>query len=209
MWGRLAKLLFALLVLSIGLLIFLKSLEYYQPDFSKGYLWDKKEAFKGVFKYGLYAHILASPLVLFIGTFQILFRYEYKWRKLHRYLGMVYAALVLVLAAPGGFIMGLYATGGFATKLGFVVLAVLWWFFTFWAWRKARSRDYPAHKRFMWRSYVLTLSAINLRLLSFVVFSYVDIPVEEAYTYIAWLSWMPAWLLLELYLGYNRRRPLA
>ncbi|WMJ75530.1 hypothetical protein RCC89_20555 [Cytophagaceae bacterium ABcell3] len=67
---RPVKLVLLLIISGIGILIFLKSLDYYSPDFTRGYLLGKKEIFDGLFKYGLYAHIITAPFVLFIGIFR-------------------------------------------------------------------------------------------------------------------------------------------
>lgn len=200
------KLLFAVFILLIGAMIFHKSLDYYQPDFSKGYLMDKEQAFQGIFKYGLYAHIIAAPLALFVGTFQIMFRYERRWAKAHRWLGIAYALLILCMAAPGGFIMSFYAMGGPIGTLGFALLSCLWFGFTLQAWRLARAGQYAQHRRYMLRSYVLTLSAVSLRLLAFGFIHYGHYTSEDAYLLISWLSWLPQLLVLEGWMWMERRR---
>ncbi len=200
------KLLLALFILLIGAMIFHKSLDYYQPDFGKGYLMDKRQAFEGIFKYGLYAHIVAAPLALLIGTFQIMFRYERRLAKAHRWLGIVYALLILCMAAPGGFIMSFYALGGVLGTLGFALLSLLWFGFTLQAWRYAKAGQYTLHRQYMLRSYVLTVSAISLRLLAFGFIHYGGWTSEDAYLLISWLSWVPQLLVLEVWLWMERRR---
>lgn len=202
----LPKALLVLFVLLIGAMIFNKSLDYYQPDFSHGFLLGKREAFEGVFKYGLYAHIIAAPLALLIGTFQVMFRYERRWAKAHRWLGIVYALLILCMAAPGGFIMSFYAMGGPLGTLGFAMLSALWFGFTWQAWQLARTGQYAQHRCYMLRSYVLTLSAISLRLLSFAFIHYGNYSGEESYLLVSWLSWVPQLLLLEGWLWLESKR---
>lgn len=192
------KIIFLTFILFTGVLIIIKSFEYYTPNFQRGYLLDKKAVFDGIFKYGLYAHIITVPLILLIGSSQVFFRYENSGRNIHRVLGSVYVYLILFISAPGAFILSFYAFGGWPAKLGFLTLTILWGWFTYKGLRKAKRKDVIGHKNFMIRSYVLTLSAISLRVLSFIFIHYFDFHGELAYSLTAWLSWLPFIILTEL-----------
>jgi hypothetical protein len=203
---RLGKFILLFVILLIGLLIFLKSWEYYSPDFKNGYLSDKKEIFDSLFKYGLYAHIITVPLILLAGSVQAFFRYEYSNKNFHRIVGSVYSYLVLFVSAPGAFIISFYAFGGAWGKCSFLLLTILWVWFTFCGLKEGKNKNIAVHKAFMIRSYVLTLSAIILRLISFVFIHIFDFYGENAYAVSAWLSWVPALLMTEVYLYYNGRK---
>lgn len=194
----LAKWPLLLVIYLIGALILVKSLEYYQPDFSRGYLAHKREVFDGVFRWGLYAHIVGAPLLLFIGGVQLFFRYEYRRPAWHRWLGRGYMLLVLGLAAPGGLIMARYAIGGTWGQVNFYLLDLLWIICTALAWYAIRKGHMVYHRRWVNRSYILALSAVNLRLLGFVFAYYFAWRDVEAYLWAAWLSWLPFLLAYEL-----------
>jgi hypothetical protein len=49
---------------------------------------------------------------------------------LHKTFGKLYVILILLLSAPSGMVMALYANGGALTKLSFLILTPLWWYFT-------------------------------------------------------------------------------
>ncbi|MCR6638222.1 MAG: DUF2306 domain-containing protein [Sporocytophaga sp.] len=181
-------------------MIFTKSLEYYSPDFQRGYLLDKKEVFDGIFKYGLYAHITTVPIILLIGSSQAFFRYEKSNKRIHRVLGSIYIYLILFLSAPGAFIISFYAFGGWPAKVSFLTLTILWAWFTYQGLRYGKNKNVIAHKNFMIRSYVLTLSAITLRLLSFIFIHYFNFYGELAYALSAWLSWLPVLILTEFFI---------
>ena len=185
------------LILSIAFLIFKASLNYFHPDFTQGFLLGKKEFFDGVFKYGLYAHIVATPIAIVIGTIQFFFRFEKQFPKLHRAAGKIYVASVLFLAAPGGFIMAFSAIGGQASKLCFLLLSMLWIYFTFLAYKSAREKNFAEHKKHITRSFLLMLSAINLRVLAFIFNSFFPDDVVQMYIISAWLSWVPSLLIYE------------
>ncbi len=191
------KIFLSFLILSIAALIFHKSLDYFHPDFTRGYLLGKQNFFDGIFKYGLYAHIIGTPICILIGTLQIFFRFEKKYPVLHRNAGKVYVAAVLFLAAPGGFIIAFSAIGGQVSELCFLLLAMLWMYFTYKAYQTARERNFVEHKKHMTRSFLLMLSAINLRILSFIFNHYLQYDSVQMYIWAAWLSWVPSLLIYE------------
>jgi uncharacterized membrane protein len=193
-----------LILLIIGGLIFIKSIEYYDPHFNNGYLLDKAEIFDGIFKYGLYAHIGTVPLILLTGSAQAFFRYEFTNRRLHKTLGKIYGYLILFISAPGAFIISFYAFGGWWGKSSFLLLTTLWMWFTYCGLRNGENKDIARHKSFMIRSYVLTLSAILLRILSFIFIHVFDFYGPIAYTLAAWMSWVPPLLITEGYLKYSK-----
>jgi hypothetical protein len=70
------------------------------------------------------------------------------------------------------------------------MLASCWLGCTIAGWRQAVGRDLPAHRRWMIRSYALTLAAVTLRLYLPLSAS-LGIPFATAYPAIAWLCWIP------------------
>ena len=199
MW-RLVKALLALVILFVGALTILKSFDYYQPDFNRGYLIGRSDYFHGIFKYGLYAHIIATPLVILIGTLQIFLRYEYRFPKLHRWAGRIYGGLILAFAAPGAIVIAAFALGGLWVKLNFFVLGPLWIAFTLAAWYYARRGKLVLHQQFIIRGYILTVSAVTLRIFSFVFIHYFDWTGSDMYAWSVWMSWLPFLLGYEVVL---------
>jgi hypothetical protein len=201
-------------ILLVGFLIFHKSLEYYAPDFSHGYLSNKKEFFNGLFKYGLYAHIISSPLALLIGTLQIFVRYEKRFSRMHAGLRRAYVFLVLGLAGPGGLVLGAHAIGGLWGRMSFYLLSMLWMIFTSIAYYLAIRKKFVLHQKFMNRSFILACSAVNLRWISFIAGYFFGWRDETSYVLSAWLSWLPFLLAYECILmvknkKIRRRMPTA
>lgn len=194
-----SKWLLIILISLIGILIFHKSLEYYNPDFSRGYLSDKQLVFDGIFKFGLYAHIVSVLPALLIGSLLIFFRLERNNRKLHKLLGKIYVILVLFLASPGGLVLAFYAIGGFWGKLSFVLLSLLWFLFTFLAYQSAHNSKIQQHKNWMQKSYLLCISAVSLRILLFIFHHVFHLYRTETYVICAWLSWLPFLVGHEIY----------
>jgi len=185
-----------IIVLFVGALITYSSIDYLNPDFAKGYLIDKKEVFYGVFRVGLYLHMIFAPLGLLLGTILVLFRIE-KYKKTHRLLGYQYIANS-VLVTFSGIILGFYAFGGLLSKLNFILLSSFFGIFVFKAYVNIRKRRVNLHKRFMTRSYILILSAINLRVLSFIFINFLGYSGKLTYLLIGMMSWIPFLIMYEV-----------
>jgi hypothetical protein len=104
---------------------------------------------------------------------------------------------VLAIAAPSGFILSFYAFGGWIAKGDFVLLSLLWWWFTYRAYRQVVKKDFSRHRIRMIRSFILILSAVNLRILSFLFVYFLEWSGPIMYTLASWLSWLPFLLLYE------------
>lgn len=158
-----------------------------------------------------YIHITSATLVLLLGLTQFSKSILQKAPQLHRRLGQLYISLILILAAPSGFLMGFYGSGGPWAQLAFVLQAIVWWGLSFWAYQTIRRKEVQAHARFMVRSYAMTLSAISLRGATFLAASwkmqhgifcpnpaYSWLCYPDFYILIAWLSWIVNLLLAEV-----------
>jgi len=102
--------------------------------------------------------------------------------------------------------MAFYANGGLASRTSFVIISVLWWYFTFIAYRRIRQRNYNAHLAYMFRSYALTLSAITLRTYVLLLPYFSHMHGKEMYTFVAWMSWVPNLVVAELLIRRILRR---
>lgn len=103
--------------------------------------------------------------------------------------------------------MSLYANGGLSAGIGFALLALLWWSFTFKGFQNVKQMNWDVHRGFMLRSYALTFAAVTLRLYSF-FFALVGYRGEFIYIIVAWLSWVPSLILMEIYLRQKAIRKL-
>ncbi|WP_420851262.1 DUF2306 domain-containing protein [Rhizobium quercicola] len=88
---------------------------------------------------------------------------------------------------------------------GFAALGLAWLITTGLAVREVLAGRIASHRRWMIRSYALTLSAVTLRI--YLPLSDVfNVEFLTAYRIIAWACWLPNLLLAELYLW---RRPTS
>lgn len=145
-----------------------------------------------------FVHVYASMWVLLAGFSQFSSRIQSFYPQVHRTLGYIYVIDVLLITGPAGFLMGIYANGGLTSKISFVTLALGWMTFTAIALVKAKNGDFAAHRRFMIRSFALTLSAITLRAWKWSITNSVELPPMDVYRAVAWLGWVPNIIAAEL-----------
>jgi uncharacterized membrane protein len=172
-----------------------------------------KQQYIGIdhWRIAFFIHIYASMWVLFAGFTQFSARLQKNRPQLHRTLGYIYVVDVLLITGPAGLVMGFYANGGMLSRTAFVSLAVLWMFFTATALIKARQKKFKAHRRFMIRSYALTLSAITLRAWKYAITNSIQLPPMDVYRVVAWLGWVGNLLVAEWLIrkGNVKRRPIG
>jgi uncharacterized membrane protein len=143
----------------------------------------------------VYAHLGASALALAIGPFQFNSRLRARYRRLHRVVGRVYVASVVV-GGVAGFRLALVSQGGLVAHLGFGLLAVLWVTTVAIAFQRIRAGRELEHRRWMIRNFSLTFAAVMLRLYVPVSVA-AGIPFTVAYPVIAWLCWVPNLFVAE------------
>ena len=143
-------------------------------------------------------HIASGIVTLVFGPLQFVRRLRDRHRWLHREMGMAYVAAVVV-GGTAGLLSAPHSFGGLGTHLAFAELALGWIGTTVMAVVAIRRRDVAAHRRWMVRSYALTLGAVMLRIwmpLSVMA----GIPFEVAYPVVAWLAWVPNLLVAEVWI---------
>jgi len=144
-----------------------------------------------------YVHVYTAIFVLLAGFTQFNAEILARYPKIHRRLGYLYVVFVLLLASPSGIFIGWFANGGLMAKTSFIILGILWFWFTSKATLLILKRKITAHKKFMYRSFALAASAITLRLWK-VILVYLFHPAPmDVYQIIAWLGWIPNLLIAE------------
>lgn len=75
---------------------------------------------------GIYLHVFAATVALFLGPFQFSSRLRSTRIHLHRWMGHVYLGVRVLVGGLSGLYISQFAFGGPAAKLGFATLAVCW-----------------------------------------------------------------------------------
>ena len=190
-----------LLILGFGYFFWLMlkiTLEYIPLNTNVSFLMIKQTEVeqRPEYLYFFYTHVYTSIFVLLTGFLAIL-RKDFLLKNFHKSAGKIYILLILLFAAPSGIYMGIFANGGFFSKISFVILGSLWWFSTFKAYQLARQKKFKEHKQWMWRSFALTISAITLRMWKVIIVYLFHPNPMDVYQIIAWLGWVPNILLIE------------
>jgi uncharacterized membrane protein len=171
---------------------------YYPLNDHSGFLQYKQDYLDNtIWKTCFYIHVFTSLFVLMAGFTQFSPYLLQHHRKVHRIMGRFYAINILFINFPAAMVMAIYANGELAGKTAFILLDSLWFIFTLVAVAKARSGDIEAHKRFMIRSYALTLSAISLRTWKIILVNITSLDLHTIYIMDAWLGFLPNLILAE------------
>jgi hypothetical protein len=152
----------------------------------------------------LMTHIIASMLAILIGAFQFLPGLR-KGRllKVHRWLGRTYL-LSILFGGLSGLYMAQFAHGGIVSVVGFGVLACLWLYTGFMAYKHIRNKDIEGHRQWMIRNYALTFAGVMLRVWV-PISSVIGIDFTAAYTAIAWMCWVPNLLFAQWIINRTKR----
>jgi uncharacterized membrane protein len=150
------------------------------------------------YRIAFFTHVYTSMLVLPAGFIQFNAWLLKKYKSLHRLSGWIYVVFVLLCVAPSGFIMGLYANGGISSQVSFCLLSVLWFYSTLQALLFIKKNDFSSHRKWMIRSFALTLSAITLRAWKYILVYLFHPAPMDTYRLVAWLSWVVNLLVAEI-----------
>lgn len=146
----------------------------------------------------LIVHAVAAipPLIIGLIAFNPFLRR--RSLKLHRWLGTVYCVGIWISAVTG-MVLASANQAGIVAQLGFGILGAVWFATTTAAYMTGRRRDIPAHRRWMIRSYAITLAVVTVRPLFWFG------PAEgftnlEWVAFCSWACWVPNLILGETYL---------
>ncbi|SRR6056297_220318 len=185
--NKVAWFVFVALAISIGLY----PLFYLFLDREFGLLASKSESLLSnvIWNIGFYGHITFGGIALLIGWMQFSKKMRANNLSRHRLVGKIYVGSALISGICGIFI-GFYATGGFISAIGFILLGVLWLYTTITAYKAVRKGDIELHQGFMIYSYALCFAAVTLRIwLPLLTIGFGDF--VPAYRVVAWLCWVP------------------
>jgi uncharacterized membrane protein len=179
-----------LLVLRVLAAILANYPDYFPPDFGSDFLQGREATFAGVYRAAFYVHIVSGPVVLVNGLVLLSERVRRRHGRLHRVLGRVQVAGLLLFVLPSGVVMSRDAFGGWPAGLSFLVLSAATAGCVVAGVVHARRRRFDRHRRWMVRSYVLVCSAVALRLISGAA-ELAGVPNPAgAYVVAAWASWL-------------------
>lgn len=163
----------------------------------------------------LYVHMVAGGLALGLSPLQFAARVRARVPRLHRLVGRVVIAAMVVGGLSGMVLSTVNAAGPVGTA-GFGLLGALWATFPVLALLAIRRGDVATHRRWMVRGFALTYAGVMLRVLLLLLMSAqglagvsADVAFERAYVLMPFLCWVPNLVVAEWYLRRRRRRGAA
>ncbi|KIL39540.1 membrane protein [Gordoniibacillus kamchatkensis] len=111
----------------------------------------------------LIAHIVTACVALIAGFFQFIERIRIKTPGIHRYLGRIYVGSVMISGALA--LAVIFYIENFAKATSFLALALTWLFTSWKGYRSAVRKRFGEHRKWMIRSFGITLVAVSGRLL--------------------------------------------
>jgi hypothetical protein len=144
----------------------------------------------------LMTHIAAGSVALATGPFQFAVRLRKKRPRLHRVLGRVFLVAVL-FGGIGALASAFLSPSPVVARLGFAGMAFAWLATGWFAWRRAVDRRFVEHREWIMRTFAVTLAAVTLR---------VELPIliallgtfDRGYQWVAWVSWVPNLIVVEI-----------
>ena len=152
----------------------------------------------GVNKAILVAHIISAIPALMVGIFGFSTRLRVASVRAHRWLGTTYCVAIWISASLG-VMLAIANQHGLLAKAGFTLLGVAWFATTYFAYTAARSKNIQSHRRWMFRSFALTLAVVSIRPM-FIYGPLWGMSQSEWYVLLTWICWVPNLVLAELYI---------
>jgi len=146
-------------------------------------------------------HAGLGALALILGPWQFLPRLRRTRPGVHRLIGSSYLIACLI-AGGAGRVSSYGSTAGHAAGSGFTLLAIAWLLTSLTGAVLAVRGRFAAHRRWMVRSFALTLSAVTLRL-QLGLGAAAEIDFATVYLLAAWGCWIPNLILAEIYLRFT------
>jgi len=157
----------------------------------------------------LYSHLFFGPVALAILPFQLAAGIRRKAPMVHRWLGRVYAAAVLLSGLPS-FALAFNTSAVPIAAAGFATLGVLWIIVTAQAVRLAMRREFAGHRAWMIRSAAMTFAGVTLRIYLGIAAGLVGFETQAqfhiTYQIVAWLAWVPNVIIAEWIIRRGRAR---
>ncbi len=152
----------------------------------------------------LRVHIAAGAVALFLGPLQFVRAIRARRPAVHRLMGRVYLATILV-SALAGLWLAPFANGGLPGSTGFAALSVVWLATSAMALTAIRRGRIREHREWMIRSYVVTLAFVWVRLILGTGLV-LGADIQAVFGVAAWACWAVPLLVVELVFGAKRLR---
>ncbi|WP_084485635.1 DUF2306 domain-containing protein [Nocardia beijingensis] len=166
----------------------------------------------------LVVHVICASTAILSCGFQVWPWFRGRHPRLHRIIGRAYVFAGVLPAGLAGVVIGATSPFGPVARVSNVMLALLWLITTLAGLRAARERRFGDHRRWMIRSFALTLSIMLNRVLGAILFLLLNPLLDTTFhgdeTLLVqtiagigtWLGWTSSLLIAQWWLD-RRPRP--
>lgn len=154
----------------------------------------------------VYIHVFGAAIALLLSPLQLSSVIRKKYIAIHRWSGRLYLLAGVVLGGVSGLYIAQFAFGGFLSRSGFSVLALLWMATAVMAIAAIRRKDIRRHREWMIRNVALTFAAVTLRIYLGLFFA-AGVAFDTFYPWLGWMCWVPNILIVEYFLRREKRVP--
>jgi len=198
--SRVFTILAVLLICKVTWSVVIGYRNYLPPNFESDFLQGRESYFWGAYGWAFYLHLMSGPATLLLGTILVSDRFRRMTPTWHRRLGRVQGVCVLLLLAPSGLWMAWYAATGAVAAAGLGSLAIATAACVLRGWKAAVEKRFADHQRWMWRTYMLLISAVVIRMIGGLA-TVAGIDVLWLYPFSTWASWLVPLLVFEMVQG--------
>ncbi|WP_232732321.1 DUF2306 domain-containing protein [Bacillus sp. mrc49] len=144
-------------------------------------------------------HIMLAIISLLTGPLGIIKSIRVKFLKFHRWNGRIYVLSIALNYIPGLYV-SFFATGGWVSTVGFLILNTLWITTTLLGYSYIKKRQVLAHSKWMVRSYFLSFANMIIYIIVVISHNALSFSYDTSYTIAVWLCWMLNLSLAELFI---------
>ncbi|RAJ10706.1 putative membrane protein [Chitinophaga skermanii] len=159
-----------------------------------------------LWKSAFYIHVFTAIFAVLAGFTQFSQYIINNHRFIHKVMGKLYAYNILLINVPAGFIIAIFASGGWQIRAAFIILDLLWCYCTYEGVKHIKDGDIAGHRRFMMRSYALTCSAITFRIWKYLLTTFTHLDPVVIHTIDAWMAFVPNLLFVEWVIWQKKQR---
>ena len=158
-------------------------------------------------RWWLAGHLAGGTLALLIGPWQMSTRFRNRYMRLHRNLGKVYIAAIIIASLCGFYMAGTIALEvNVAWSLSLIFLAFPWLVTVLMAYRSVRLKRIQQHREWMIRSYMVTFGFVAFRFLENNAWVESIMPeFGERGPTVAWFAWAVPLFITEIVLQWNKK----
>lgn len=142
-------------------------------------------------------HIVLAIFSLLTGPLGVIKRIRVKFIKFHRWNGRVYVLSILLNFIPGVYV-SFFATGGWLSTMGFLILNTFWLGTTILGYWFIKKQKVILHSQWIIRSFFLSFANITIYIIVAITHNAMNFPYGNAYTIAVWLCWILNLIIAEI-----------